>query len=87
MMLTGMFAFANNGNGDTNNSETKPTPTDNQNIAVQPTSEEKTDDEALYCSIKNEKGETVTCWFCNCNDLAKTVLDSGKKSTNSANAN
>jgi len=46
MMLTGAFAFANNGNGDTKNSETKPTSTDNQTV-VQQTSEEKTDDEAI----------------------------------------
>jgi len=78
MMLAGTFAFANNGNGDTNNSETKPT--DNQTVVVQPVaSEEKTDDEALYCSITDKDGNKVTCWLCNCNDLAKTVLDSGNK--------
>jgi len=78
MMLTGAFAFANNGNGDTKNSETKPTPTDNQTV-VQQTSEEKTDDEALYCKVKVGDNE-ATCWFCNCEKLAKALNDKVSKS-------
>jgi len=78
MMLTGMFAFANNGNGDTNNSE--PKQVNDQTVVVQPTSEEKTDDEGLYCSIKDKNGNVeASCWFCDCEKLAKAVLDSKNK--------
>jgi len=83
MMLAGVFAFANNGNGDTKNSE--PKPTNDQTIVVE-TSEEKID-EALYCSIIDKDGNKITCWFCNCNDLAKTVLDAGKKTNGSSDSN
>jgi len=79
MMLEGTFAFANNGNGDTKNSETKPT--DNQTIVTQ-TTEEKSNEEGLYCHVKDGNRE-ASCWFCDCEKLAKALLDSGKKTSSS----
>jgi len=76
-MLTGAFAFANNGNGDTNNSETKTTQTDNQTVVIQTTLEEKTDDKDLYCKIKIGSKE-ITCWNCDCEELAKELRQTRK---------
>jgi len=79
IMLASTFAFANNGNGDTKNSETKPTPINSQTVTVQPTSEEKNDDEGLYCKVKIGNRE-ATCWFCDCEKLTKALKDEVKNS-------
>jgi len=84
MMLTGMFAFANNGNGDTNNSE--PKQVNNQTTAQVSTSEE--DDDAIWCQVRDKDGNViVSCAFCNCKELTKTVLDSGKENSKSNDVN
>jgi len=77
MMLTGVFAFANNENGDTKNSE--PKQVNNQTVVAQPTSEEKTDDDALYCEVEKQNGDKVWCILCNCEKLADRVLNGGNK--------
>jgi len=67
MMLTGMFAFANNGNGDTNNSE--PKQVNNQTTAQVSTYEEE---DALWCEASNGT-ITVSCVLCNCAKLAEKL--------------
>jgi len=74
MMLTGMFAFANNGNGDTNNSEPKQV---NDQTVITETKEEKAE-EGLYCHVKIGDNE-ATCWFCDCEKLTKALKEEIKK--------
>jgi len=81
MMLASTFTFVNNGNGDTNKSEAKQI--NNQNVVTQ-TAEEKTDDESLYCKVKVGDNE-ATCWFCDCEKLAKALKDEVKKNNSTSN--
>jgi len=84
IMLTGMFASANIGNGDTNNSE--PKQVNNQTIAQVSTSEE--DDDAIWCEVRDKDGNViVSCVLCNCKESTKTVLESGKENSKSNDVN
>lgn len=37
------------------------------------TTELTVEEDALYCSITLANGNSVSCWFCSCSDLAKTL--------------
>lgn len=69
-------AFANN-NTNGNDLANK----DRKQVATTTNSYKESEDEALYCSVKTANGGEISCWICDCNELAKTVAKQDKQSS------
>lgn len=75
MVAFATSGFANNGDGDK-------TTTSKQQLEK---SASEMEDEALYCEVETANGGSVSCWVCDCNELAKTVSKGGSNGSGNEN--
>ena len=75
MFLSALACVAFAGSVFANNVEEGKTNEDKQQATTETVAEE-----ALYCEVTTANGGSVSCWVCDCNELAKTVSKGGNNS-------